>query len=221
MGPIFRDTEGRFRIRPPLTGLARVEVHRATAVVIMVALGATSFDGVSESSFWLDVTRTSVGWSYTLLNTVGLIWIIGMAAVIYLAATRGTASIAGISNAEAADAFVPSLVPIAFGYVIAHYFSTLVFEGQLAYALLSDPFGQGWNLFGTADHTIDYQWISTSVVAWVQVGAIVVGHVIGVVVAHDRAVELFPRDIAVRSQVPLVIAMVVYTVSGLALLLGG
>jgi hypothetical protein len=220
LAPLYRDGERRYRLRLPLTGLATIEAHRGTAALLMVALGATAFDGVSGSAFWLDVTRTSVGWSYTMLNTVGLIWIIGVAGVIYLAATRGTASIAGIPNEEAARAFVPSLVPIAFGYVIAHYFSTLVFEGQLAYALVSDPFGEGWNLFGTADHTIDYQWVSTSVVAWVQVGAIVIGHVVGVVVAHDRAVELFPRDIAIRSQIPLVAAMVVYTVGGLALLLG-
>jgi hypothetical protein len=111
-------------------------------------------------------------------------------------------------------------VPIAFGYVIAHYFSALVFEGQLAIALVSDPMGRGWDLFGTADYTIDFNIVSAGLVSWVQVAAIVAGHVIGVVVAHDRAVELFPRDIAVKSQVPLVAAMVVYTVGGLALLLG-
>jgi hypothetical protein len=200
--------------------LATVEVRRGTALLIMVALGSTAFDGVSGTTFWLDVTRTSTGWTYTALNTVGLIWIIGMAAVIYLAATRGTAAIAGITNEESARAFLPSLVPIAFGYVIAHYFSALVFEGQLAIALVSDPMGRGWDLFGTADYTIDFNIVSAGLVSWVQVAAIVAGHVIGVVVAHDRAVELFPRDIAVKSQVPLVAAMVVYTVGGLALLLG-
>jgi hypothetical protein len=220
MGPLFRDAEGAVRIRPPVTGLATVEVRRGTALLIMVALGSTAFDGVSGTTFWLDVTRTSTGWTYTALNTVGLIWIIGMAAVIYLAATRGTAAIAGITNEESARAFLPSLVPIAFGYVIAHYFSALVFEGQLAIALVSDPMGRGWDLFGTADYTIDFNIVSAGLVSWVQVAAIVAGHVIGVVVAHDRAVELFPRDIAVKSQVPLVAAMVVYTVGGLALLLG-
>ena len=178
------------------------------------------FDGVTGTTFWADVTRTSTGWAYTLLNTVGLVWVIGMAGVIYLAATRATAAVAELTNEEAAHAFLPSLVPIAFGYVIAHYFSTLVFEGQLAIALVSDPFGEGWNLFGTAGHTIDYGIVSETVVSWVQVVAIVAGHVVGVIVAHDRAVELFPRDIAVRSQIPLVVAMVVYTVGGLALLLG-
>jgi hypothetical protein len=220
MAPLFRDEQCRLRLRAPLTGLATVEVHRGTAVLVMVALGATAFDGVTGTPFWADVTRTSTGWTYTLLNSVGLVWVIGMAGVIYLAATRATASIAGISNEAAARAFVPSLIPIAFGYVIAHYFSVLVFEGQLAIALVSDPFGEGWNLFGTAGHTIDYGIVSESAVSWVQVAAIVVGHVVGVVVAHDRAVELFPREIAVRSQVPLVVAMVVYTVGGLALLLG-
>lgn len=57
-------------------------------------------------------------------------------------------------------------------------------------------------------------------IAFVQAGAIVVGHVAGVVVAHDRAVELFRLQDAVRSQYPILAAMVLYTVGGLTLLLG-
>jgi hypothetical protein len=220
LAPLYRDPDGRLRLRPPLTGLATVEVRPSTGALVMVALGATAFDGVTGTTFWADVTRTSEGWTYALLNTVGLLWMIGLAGIVYLAATRSTAGISGLGNEEAARAFLPSLVPIVFGYVIAHYFSTVVFEGQLAIALISDPFGEGWNLFGTAGHTIDYGVVSERAVSWVQVGAIVAGHVAGVVVAHDRAVELFPRPVAVRSQIPLVAAMVVYTVGGLALLLG-
>lgn len=220
MAPLFRDADGRLRVRPPLTGLARLDVTRSGGLVLMVALGATAFDGVTATRFWADVTGTSAGWSYTVLNTVGLVWMVGVAGVVYLAATRATASLSGQDNADAARAFLPSLVPIAFGYVVAHYFSTLVFEGQLAIALVSDPFGEGWDLFGTAARTIDYGIVSERLVSWVQVIAIVAGHVAGVVVAHDRAIELFPRDVAVRSQLPLVAAMVVYTVGGLALLLG-
>lgn len=221
MAPLYLGDDGRHRLRAPLAGLATVRPNRGTAALIMVALGATAFDGVTGTTFWSDVTRTSTGWAYTVLNTVGLLWLIGLAAVVYLAATRATARVAGIGNEEAAHAFLPSLVPIVLGYVVAHYFSLVVYEGQLAIALISDPYGRGWDLFGTATHTIDYGVVSESTVAWVQVAAIVVGHVVGVVVAHDRAVELFPREVAVRSQVPLVVAMVVYTVGGLALLLGG
>jgi hypothetical protein len=103
---------------------------------------------------------------------------------------------------------------------VAHYFSLVVFEGQGALALLSDPLGRGWDLFGTASWRIDYRAVSPSTIAWVQAGAIVVGHAVGVAVAHDRAVALFDRRQADRSQRPLVGVMVAYTVGGLALLLG-
>ncbi|HVM03119.1 MAG TPA: hypothetical protein VM263_10655, partial [Acidimicrobiales bacterium] len=116
--------------------------------------------------------------------------------------------------------FVPSLVPILLAYTIAHYFSLLVFEGQGALALASDPFGSGWDLFGTADWRIDFTAVTVATIAYVQAGAIVVGHVAGVVAAHDRAVELLPVRQAVRSQYPVLAAMVAYTVAGLTLLLG-
>jgi hypothetical protein len=88
-------------------------------------------------------------------------------------------------------------------------------------ALASDPFGKGWDLFGTIDLSPNYRLLSTSLIAWVQAGAIVVGHVTGVVVAHDKAVERH-KDVrvATRSQWPLIAAMVAYTVAGLGLLLG-
>jgi hypothetical protein len=111
-------------------------------------------------------------------------------------------------------------VPIALAYAVAHYFSLFVFEGQQALALLSDPLGRGADWFGTADWAIDYRALSTRTIAYVQAGAIVVGHVVAVVVAHDRAVELFDSRTATRSQLPLLAVMVAYTVAGLALLLG-
>ena len=48
-------------------------------------------------------------------------------------------------------AFIHTLVPIAVVYVAAHYLTFLLFEGQAISYLASDPFGQGWDLFGTAD----------------------------------------------------------------------
>ena len=116
-------------------------------------------------------------------------------------------------------AFIASLVPIAFAYAVAHYFSLLVFDGQNLIALASDPFGRGWDLFGTIDQTVNYRLVSVRTIALVQAGAIVVGHVSGVLVAHDRAVERYRPNLAVRSQYPLLAVMIAYTVGGLAILL--
>ena len=122
---------------------------------------------------------------------------------------------------ELARAFAHSLVPIAFAYSVAHYFSLLVLEGQGIIALLSDPFGAGWDLFGTRGRAVDFNLLSPTAIAWVQAGAIVVGHVVAVVVAHDRALARFPSHQAVKAQLPLLVAMVLFTVGGLFLLLGG
>lgn len=116
--------------------------------------------------------------------------------------------------------FVHSLVPIALAYVVAHYFSLLVFQGQAAIALVSDPLGRGWDLFGTARRSIDYAVVSTATIAWVQAAGIVAGHVSGVFMAHHRALARLPAGAATRSQYPLLGAMVLYSVGGLALLLG-
>ncbi len=116
--------------------------------------------------------------------------------------------------------FLHSLIPIMIGYTIAHYFSLFVFQGQAGYILASDPLGTGLNLLGTAEWTIDYTVVSTATIAIVQIAATVTGHVIGIVAAHDRAVGVFTGRDKTRGQYALLAVMVVYTVGGIALLVG-
>ncbi|MFP3901504.1 MAG: hypothetical protein ACLFXM_11670 [Acidimicrobiia bacterium] len=221
IAPLSRDERGTLRLRPPLSGLAHVEATPAVTGVIVVALGSTTFDGLGRTEFWLDVIGGRTDWQLTALNTVGLVWVIGIVWLAYQFAVRAAARIGDRSITETSLAFVASLVPIVFAYAVAHYFSLLVFEGQGALALASDPYGRAWNLFGTADNTIDYRAVSTATIAYVQVAAIVVGHVAAVVSAHDRSVELWPRRLAERTQYPMLAVMIAYTVGGLAILLGG
>jgi hypothetical protein len=118
--------------------------------------------------------------------------------------------------------FVLPLVPIAFAYLVAHYFSLFVIQGQFIYSLASDPFGKGWDLFGTVDFAPNLTIVSPETVWYVQVAALVAGHVAGLAIAHDRAVALFQdRSDALRSQYPMLGLMVLYTVGGLWLLSQG
>ena len=115
-----------------------------------------------------------------------------------------------------------SLVPIALAYLVAHYFSLFVIYGQYALALASDPFGRGWDLFGTAGNVPNIALLAPNTVWYVQVFSLVVGHIAGLAVAHDRAVALFERrGDALRSQFPMLALMVLYTVGGLWLLSRG
>ncbi|MCW2620388.1 MAG: hypothetical protein JWR28_3537, partial [Modestobacter sp.] len=107
----------------------------------------------------------------------------------------------------------------AAGYALAHYFSLLVLDGQLTWILASDPFRTGLDLFGTAGNAVNYTAISPRTISLVQVSAIVLGHVLGVVLAHDRAVRVAPGR-ALVAQYPLLVVMVLFTVGGLGLLLG-
>jgi hypothetical protein len=115
--------------------------------------------------------------------------------------------------------FAHSLIPIAFAYAIAHYFSLLVYQSQAMGYLISDPLGDGSNIFGTAGKGIDYNVISGSAIWYVQVGALVCGHVAGLVLAHDRALSTYskPRE-AARSQYWMLVVMVGFTSLGLWLL---
>jgi hypothetical protein len=104
-------------------------------------------------------------------------------------------------------------------YVAAHYLSYLLFEGQAMFYLASDPFGEGWDLFGAADRGIDFTYLSQNAIWYLQVGFVVVGHVAALVLAHDRALALY-RDpkLAVRSQYWMLAVMVGFTSLALWLL---
>ena len=220
MAPLHADEEGRLRLRPPLAGLATLERRPGLEALVLVGLGSTTFDGISRTRFWTDLTGDLGTWPLTAVSTVGLVWGVGLVAVAYFGAMRVMARMQDRDPDELARAFVHSLVPIVVAYAVAHYFSLLVFEGQTALALASDPFGRGWDLFGTAGRAVNYRTVSTTTIAYVQAAAIVAGHVAGVVLAHDRAIALFGKQQASRSQYPLLAAMVAFTVGGLALLLG-
>jgi hypothetical protein len=120
---------------------------------------------------------------------------------------------------ELSRRFVHSLIPIALAYVVAHYFSLLVYQGQAMAFLISDPLGDGSDLLGTATATINYNVIGANGVWYVQVFALVLGHAAGLTLAHDRALVVYDRvRDATRSQYWMLAVMVAYTSLGLWLL---
>jgi hypothetical protein len=142
-------------------------------------------------------------------------------AAIYLGAVAGARAVAHAHRPLVA-AFVFSLVPIALAYALAHYFSLLINQGQFAIPLASDPFGFGWDVLGTADFAPNLTALTPNTIWYTQVAVLVAGHVLGLMLAHDRAVAIFasPRT-AVRTQYAFLVLMVLYTVGGLWLLSRG
>lgn len=224
LSPWGRRADGRIVARNPLRGLTGLAVDNSLTAVVCVLLGSAAFDGVTRTPWWEQLTAGQDRLGLATIGTLGLSATIGVVAVTYVAATRAAAILAtpnaGTGPGGLPQAFAHSLVPIAVGYTIAHYFSLLVFQGQAGYILASDPLFSGANLFGTAHWQINYTAVSPQTIALVQVAAIVGGHVAGVVAAHDRAVGLFRRSDTTRAQYPLLAVMVAYTVGGIFLLVG-
>jgi hypothetical protein len=218
MAVVFRRSSG-LGLRPPMSGLAELPVVGGTLAVLLVVLGGTTFDGFSESEAGRSLFGRSPGWGGALPLTAGLIASIAVVTMLYGVGVWWTRQITGMALGKAASSFAPSLVPIVFGYAIAHYAQLLVDESQTFVFRLSDPAGQGWDLFGGAEGQIDFNLISVDVVAWIQVLAILFGHIGAVIVAHDRAVERFSAGQSLRCQFAMLLVMVAYSTLGLWLLL--
>jgi hypothetical protein len=230
LSPLERREDGGLYLRPPLSGAPRLPVVAGTVGLLVVAIGSTTFDGFSNGPVWSDASphiqdfftglgigdRSAVQWA----NTVGLVGCVLAIGLFYRLGVRGMQTVGeGHDARELAGRFVHTLIPIAFAYALAHYFSLLVFQGQAVGYLISDPLGHGSDLFGTADASIDYNVVSTNTIWYVQVGALITGHVAGLTLAHDRAVALYRKvQDATRSQYWMLVVMVGFTSLGLWLL---
>lgn len=220
LAPLHRGDDGAVRARWPLTGLGRLPVRDGTLAVLVVLIGANVFDGWTRTTFWLDLTFARVGWGYTTVATLGLIWTMGIVALVYLGATRLAAALAGVDGDDLARSLTPMLVPLAAAYTVAHSFAILVIEGQGFWFLVSNPYGWGWDLFGTDAGTVDADLVSTGTIVWVQAAAIALGHAMAVAVAHDRTLtDLEPRP-ALGVRYVMLGLVVGSTIAAVALLVG-
>ena len=218
LSPVGRREDGQLVLRSPLDGVDGLRNERGLVAVVVVLVGSTGYDGLSRTQFWQSGPGRE-DYLTAVPGTVGLAVMIGITALLFIGATMLTGVISQNRPSLQPGLFAHSVVPIAAGYAIAHYFSLLLLDGQAVWILASNPFGRdGVDLFGTYGRAIDYTAVSPRTIANVQVGAVVVGHVVGVVLAHDRAVRLTPHR-TMLSQLPLVGVMVAFTVGGLSLLL--
>ena len=222
IAPLGRDDRGRLRRRGWLRALTVLPEWRGLVFFVVAMIGTVSYDGLSATAWWDDWTFDLLGrdQSAEWFGTISLLGSVGVIGAGYLGASWWASRIAGGQPGPLAVArsFAHTLVPIALAYAVAHYVTLIAFEGQQIVRALSDPFGLGWNLFGTADFKENFTWLSPTAVWWIQVVAIVGGHVAGVVLAHDRALAIFPRDRAVRTQYAMLGLMVALTGLGLAIL---
>lgn len=230
---------GRWEARLPAVGLLiERPAHISTVCFVLLVLTTVTFDGILETPMWagilgrvaesqalrapLIVLQNAGVDLIALINTVALVVLPCIFVTVYLAFSHAIAMFGGGGRVPTRDVlgyFVLSLVPIAIAYHFSHYLSYLLIAGQNIIPLASDPFGLGWDLFGTAAYRLEIGIVNAKLVWYVAITAIVVGHVCAVYIAHVMAMRVFAdRGAALRSQIPMLVLMVAYTMISLWIL---
>jgi len=228
---IFGSRDGRLERRRPFSAATTWATVPGSAALVLASIATTSYDGASEGAF-ADFIETGIGWaediglgitaSIRLTDTIFMLLTFAGVSLVYWLGVRGMRTVPGApSLAKLRTGFAHTLIPIALAYLVAHYFSLFVFQEQAQFTyLLSDPLGTGTtDLFGTAASGVDYTVLTANAIWYVQVGALIVGHVLGLMLAHDRALVYWPdyRQ-ATASQYWMLAVMVAFTCFGLYLL---
>ena len=211
-------------LRPPAVGLLRNEaVSPSLMLFVVLLLSAVTFDGFTATPLWSDIVRSLLDIlpGPTAVGSLGLVLFPALFVGVYLAIAALMAAASGrrLPAADMASRFVFSLIPIALAYHLAHFLSFLLIQGQLVIPLASNPFGFGWDLFGTADYRVNIAVINARFAWFAAVAAIVTGHVVAVYLAHVIAIRTLRERIpALRSQYPMLLLMVGYTMVSLWIL---
>jgi hypothetical protein len=210
--------DGHLIVRSPLANLDSVQVRPGLIAVVAVLFGSTGYDSFRESSRWVQFVQGS-SISENVLNNAGLLAFCVGAGLIFSVGCVLTGVGPETRRRELPNRLAHSIVPIVLGYFIAHYLTYFVEVSQRTVQYASDPLSDGSNLFGTADLQINY-WFSyhQTLVANIKVGAVVIGHVLAAMAAHDRAIKILPRRHQLTGQLPLLFAMIAFTAGGLYIL---
>ncbi len=202
--------------------------HLNLLLFILFMLSSTAFDGFRATSSWfrfyfnnLTPLENFLGENgYQIVQTVLLLLSPLFFLSFYLLAIYCLKKITKtkLSIKDLSLNFAFSLIPIALAYNVAHYYTLLINSGQTFIALLSDPLNLGWNLLGTADYIGNPYILGASFIWHSEVVVIILGHILAVLFAHLIALKLFKRKQALISQIPMLLLMVGYTITGLWIL---
>jgi hypothetical protein len=234
--------EWQWRLRPPFSGIVEEHPeHLSLLLFVLFMLSSTTYDGLHETQFWLDIywkllmphllplwgadnpkeQAALIIRSYALYQQSGLIILLALYAGIYLSIVAGAKRMARskIAIRELALRFACSLVPIAFVYNVTHYYTLLVTQIRTLPWLVADPFGFGWNLLRLSPRPPEWAPLDMGIIWHTEVALILAGHLVSVCVAHMISLRIFSsRRQALQSQVPMLLLMIVYTSIGLWIL---
>lgn len=216
--------DGVLVMRSPLANLDTVVVEPGLVAVVSVLFGTTVFDSFKDSTPWVSFFSkndwvNNHAWAPQFLNNVCIVLLPVLVGLIFVVGTMATGVERGFDRRRLPGLYAHAVLPIIVAYVMAHYLSFLLEAGQGTLIKISDPFSNGANWFGTAHWKVDYFFsYHTHLLADIKVLLVVIGHVMGVVSSHDRALKLLPKRHQIVGQLPLLFAMIAFTVGGLYLL---
>lgn len=203
LAPLEWRADNELYLRAPAAGLLDpAPLSPSQAFFVIAMLATVTFDGLRDTPLW---PPGDLSWTVGLL-TLPVLFALVLFGVCSLMKDR--------SPGELLRLFVPTLLPIAIAYHVAHYLSYLLIAGQVVIPLVSDPLGRGWNLVGTAHHQVAVDIVGARFAWYTSVVVIVAGHVLAMYLAQRAA----HRRLAVRSQYPLAALMVGYTMLSLWIL---
>jgi hypothetical protein len=228
---VFGSGEGRLYRRRSLSATTNWASIPGSAAVVIASIASTSFDGAQDGAFkagienlfeWFADRGMELTSALRLTDTIFMLLTFAGVGLIYQLGVRGMRTVPGApSFRQLRTGFAHTLIPIALAYLVAHYFSLFFFQEQAQFTyILSDPLGTGHtDLFGTANGLVDYKVLTANMIWYAQVAALVIGHVIGLMLAHDRALVYWPDyRKATASQYWMLAVMVAFTCFGLYLL---
>ena len=219
--PSSNIVQKEINLRLPGSGLIEISLMSTSQMLfVLLLLSAVTFDGLMGTMIWMHIQNFVSEYIPNLLvvGSLGLIFVSVIFVGFYLYFCFLMKSVSGTNHGTFmfANNFVTSLIPIALAYHVAHFLLFLLVQGQLIKPLISDPFGHGWDLFGTANYRLNFSVMSPMFFWIISVLSIVIGHVVAVVVSHLIARRMIKdRYKAFKSQYPMLVLMIFYTIASL------
>ncbi len=230
IAPLEKTGGGDLVWRGWFRGLPQLPERPGLVAMVASMIGVVAFDGLAGTGWWSGTVEPlleaiagsplSESWRRTVSGSIGLVLVIGVVWLTYMAAATATARVAGTSPSEAASRFAHALIPTAVAVTFGHYATAILGEGRRLLSLLSDPFGRGWDLLGTAGLTDAPLPDAGSAWLWaLQVGAVLGGLLVGIVLVRERAAsDLSDEGSILRVRIPISVFLVASAVGGLAIL---
>jgi ABC-type branched-subunit amino acid transport system substrate-binding protein len=206
------------------------EPHASRITFVLLLLVSVSFDGMLATPAWKTwrinlPASLQFGTTGYLLLTTGVFIALVLVAWVLFGAFALAVQRAGRIKGRPLDVIaglLVSLVPIAFGYLVAHNAYYLLVNGQLLIPLLGDPAGRGWHLLPAPfndSYELHRNLVPTSAIWYFQVALIIAVHIAAVILAHRYLAHAARSErLARRSEWPWIVAMVGYTMTSLWLL---